>query len=103
MAKVHGISLCVDDSKVSPVKSAKNLGTWIDSNLNLKVNVNNMCKAAYHHLTNVRRIRKYLDEKASQTLIYALVIGGIGVSVKRGVGVRGRDRGRGRGTFLCIF
>ena len=68
LAKVDGISLCVGDSKVSPVKSAKNLGTWIDTNLNLKINVNNTCKAAYHHLTNVRRIRKYLDEKASQTL-----------------------------------
>ena len=77
LAKVDGISLCVGDSKVFPVKSTKNLGTWIDSNLNLKINVNNMCKAAYYHLTNVRRIRKYLDEKASQTLILALVIGRI--------------------------
>ena len=77
LAKVDGISLCVGDSKVSPVKSAKNLGTWIDSNLHFKVNVNNTCKAAYHHLTNVRRIRKYLYEKASQTLIHALVIGRI--------------------------
>ena len=46
-------------------------------NLNLKINVNNTCKAAHYHLTNVRRIRKYLDEKASQTLIHALVIGRI--------------------------
>ena len=44
LAKVDGISLCVGDSKVSPVKSAKNLGTWIDSNLNLKINVNNSAK-----------------------------------------------------------
>ena len=42
LAKVDGISLCVGDSEVSPVKSAKNLGTWIDSNLNLKINVNRM-------------------------------------------------------------
>ena len=77
LAKVDGISLSVGDSNVSPVKSAKNLGKWIDSNLNLKINVNNTCKAAYYHLTNVRRIRKYLDEKSSQTLIHALVIGRI--------------------------
>ena len=31
LAKVDGISLCVGDSNVSPVKSAKSLGTWIDS------------------------------------------------------------------------
>jgi len=74
LAKVDGISLCVGDSNVSPVKSVKNLGTWIDSNLNLKINVNNTCKAAYYHLTNVRRITKYLNEKSSRTLINALVI-----------------------------
>jgi len=74
LAKVDGISLCVGDSNVSPVKSVKNLGTWIDSNLNLKINVNNTCKAAYYHLTNVRRITKYLNEKSSRTLIHALVI-----------------------------
>ena len=60
LAKVDGISLCVGDSKVSPVKSAKNLGTWIDSNLNLKINVNNTCKAAYYHLTNVRRNLRFM-------------------------------------------
>ena len=60
LAKVDGISLCVGDSNVA----AKNLGTWIDSNLNLKINVNNTRKAAYYHLTNMRRIRKYLDEKS---------------------------------------
>ena len=70
LAKIDGISLCVGDSNVSAVKSTKNLGTWINSNLNLKIN-------AYYHLTNVRRIRKYLDEKSSQTLIHALVIGRI--------------------------
>ena len=77
LAKVDGISLCVGDPKVSPVKLAKNLDTWIGSNINLKINVNNTCKAANYHLTNVRRIRKYLDEKASQTLIHALVTGRI--------------------------
>ena len=76
LANVDGISLCVGDS-MAPVKSAKNLGTWIHSNLNLKINVNNTCNAAYHHLTNARRIRKYLDAKASKTLIHALVTGRI--------------------------
>ena len=77
LAKVDGISLCLGDSNVSPVKSAKNIGTWIDSNHNLTINANNTCKAASYHLTNVRRIRKYLDEKSSHTLIHALVIGRI--------------------------
>ena len=65
LAKVDGISLCVGDSNVSPVKSGKNLGTWIDSNLNLKINVNDTCKAVYYHLTNVQHIRKYTNTPTS--------------------------------------
>ena len=77
LSKVDVDSLCVGDSIVSQIKSAKNLGTWMDNSLNLKINVNNTCKAAYYHLTNVRRIRKYLDEKTTQTLVHALIIGRI--------------------------
>jgi hypothetical protein len=39
--------------------------------------INNTCKAAYYHLTNIRRIRKYLDENAARKLIHALIIGRI--------------------------
>ena len=39
-------SLCAGDSKATTIKSAKTLGTWMDNNLNFKINVNNMCKAA---------------------------------------------------------
>ena len=60
LSKVDVDSLCVGDSIVSPIKSAKKLGTWMNKNLNLKINVNNTCKAAYYHVTNVRRIRKYI-------------------------------------------
>ena len=32
-----------------------------ERNTSLQVNINNMCKAAYYYITNVRRIRKYLS------------------------------------------
>ena len=63
LSKVHVDSLAVGDAQVSPVRSVKNLGTWIDSNMSLQVNINNTCKAAYYYITNVRRIRKYLSNK----------------------------------------
>ena len=68
---------CSRDAQVSPVQSVKNLGTWIDSNMSLQVNINNTCKAAYYYITNVRRIRKYLSNQATQTLVHALIIGRI--------------------------
>ena len=77
LSKVHVDSLAVGDAQVSPVQSVKNLGTWIDSNMSLQVNINNTCKAAYYYITNVRRIRKYLSNQATQTLVHALIIGRI--------------------------
>ena len=77
LSKVHVDSLAVGDAHVSPVQSVKNLGTWIDSNMSLQVHVNNTCKAAYYYITNVRRIRKYLSNQATQTLVHALIIGRI--------------------------
>ena len=54
LSKVHVYSLAVGDAQVSPVQSVKNLGTWIDSNMSLQVNLNNTCNAAYYYITNVR-------------------------------------------------
>ena len=48
-----------------------------ERNTSLQVNINNMCKAAYYYITNVRRIRKYLSNQATQTLVHALIIGRI--------------------------
>ena len=54
LPKAHVDSLAVEDAQVLPVHSVKNLGTWIDSNMSLQVKINNTCKAAYYHITNVR-------------------------------------------------
>ena len=61
LSKVHVDSLAVGDAQVSPVQLVKNLGTWIDSNMSVQVNINNTCIAAYYYSTNVRRITKYLS------------------------------------------
>ena len=77
LSKVHVDSFAVGDAQVSLVQSVKNLGTSIDSNMSLQVNINNICKATYYYITNVRRIRKYLSNQATQTLCHALIIGRI--------------------------
>ena len=77
LSKVHVDSLAVGDAQVSPVQSVKNLGTYIDSNMSRQVNINNTCKAAYYYITNVRGIRNYLSNQATQTLVPALIIGRI--------------------------
>ena len=51
LSKVHIDSLVVGEANVSPVPTVNNLGTWIDSNMSLQVNINNTCRAAYYYIT----------------------------------------------------
>ena len=75
LCKVNIEHLTVSGTSVSPVNVAKNLGTWFDSNLNLREHINMTCRTAYFHLNNIRRIRKYLSDQSAQTLVHAFIIG----------------------------
>ena len=48
--KVNIEHLMVSGTSVSPVNVAKNLGTWFDSNLNLREHISMTCRTAYFHL-----------------------------------------------------
>lgn len=37
------------------------------------MHINKVCVAAYYHLHNIRRIRKYLSAEATEALIYAFI------------------------------
>ena len=50
LCKVNVDQLTVGDTSVAPVAVAKNLGTWLDSNLNLQAHINKTCRAAFYHL-----------------------------------------------------
>ena len=43
LCKVNVDQLTVGDTSVAPVAVAKNLGTWLDSNLNLQAHINRTC------------------------------------------------------------
>lgn len=45
--------------------------------MSMHAHINHTCKAAYYHLINVRRIRKYLSNEAIQSLVHTLIIGRI--------------------------
>ena len=76
-AKAQVVYLTVGDARVPFVSAVKHLGTWSDTNLSLQVHINDICKAEYYHLTNIRRIRKYLSTKATRKLVHALIRGRI--------------------------
>jgi len=67
----------VGDVSVAPVAVARNLGTWFDTNLRQVTHITNPCKAAFYHLHNIRRIRKFLTVEPTKVLVHAFVMGRI--------------------------
>ena len=47
----------------APASSVRNLDVWFKSELTMNTHVNKLCSAAYFHLCNVKRIRKYLAQE----------------------------------------
>ena len=52
-----------DDVTVTPVSVLRNLGVWFDSHMSYVTHINKTCKAAFFHLHNIRRIRKFLSNE----------------------------------------
>ena len=73
-AKVNIDGFSVGESIIAPVTSVRNLGSWFDQNLSMIPHINKICKAASFHIYNIRRIRKYLNNDATQTLVHSIVI-----------------------------
>ena len=63
----------IGNADILPVSHVKNLGCMFDSNMTMNRHVLMTCKAAFFHIHNIRRIRKYLDQKSLLTLIHAFI------------------------------
>lgn len=63
----------VGSANIASSSHAKNLGVWFDSNLSMSVHITKVCSAAFYHLYNIRRIRKYLTRECTETLIHAFI------------------------------
>ena len=77
LSKVDIEKLSVGDVSVAPVAVARNLGTWFDTNLSLVTHITKTCKAAFYHLHNIRRIRKFLTVESTKVLVHAFIMGRI--------------------------
>ena len=51
----------------------RNLGAWFDERFSMETHITKTCSAAFYHLHNIRRIRKYLSQDIAETLIHAFV------------------------------
>ena len=56
---------------VNPVLYVRNLGSWFGNKLTMATHVTKVCHAAFDHLHNIRRMKKYLSRESLLTLIHA--------------------------------
>ena len=73
LAKVTISSLRLGNSAITPVSSARNLGSWFDAKLTMATHITRTCNSASYYLYNLRRIRKYLSKENTKTLVHAFI------------------------------
>ena len=73
LAKVSINTLRVGAATITPVSSARNLGSWFDSKLTMEIHISKTCNSAFYYLYNLRRIRKYLSKDNTKTLVHAFI------------------------------
>ena len=65
--------MCVGDSSVECSTVVRNLGIFLDQELSMQSHITSVCRTAYFHLRNIARIRKYLSDTATQSLVHAFI------------------------------
>ena len=73
LAKVNIDSLRVGESSTAPTSKVKSLGCWFDGQLKMDTQINSICKTAFFHLYNIRRIKKFLNFECTKILVNAFV------------------------------
>ena len=58
---------------ISPTPAARDVGVLVDSHLTLSKYVNSVCKSAFFPISNICRIRKYLDRDNCERLVHAFI------------------------------
>ena len=68
----HGV-LVLGDAEILPSTAARNIGAYMDSELNMNTHINSVIKSCYFQLKHLAKIRKYLTIYATQKLIHAFI------------------------------
>lgn len=75
LSKVSIKSIKVGKADVTPVTTARNLGTWFDSQMNMSTHITKTFGSAFYYLYNLCHIRKYLSRKFTERLVHAFITG----------------------------
>eukprot|EP00057_Strongylocentrotus_purpuratus_P002063 XP_003723768.1 PREDICTED: RNA-directed DNA polymerase from mobile element jockey-like [Strongylocentrotus purpuratus] len=70
---ISGIVLTIGGTVIEPSTSIRSLGVEIDANLKLNRHVSSLSSSLHFHLSNIARIRPFLDQSACEHAVRALV------------------------------
>ncbi|XP_075036108.1 uncharacterized protein LOC142097822 [Mixophyes fleayi] len=68
------LSITVDNSSISPVPQLRCLGVILDSSLSFAPHIHSLAKSCHFKLRNIARIRPFLSQDATKSLVHSLII-----------------------------
>ena len=63
--------VCVGGETIQTSSSVRNLGVILDPSADTEDHIKKICKTCHFHLTNVSKIRTYLDRESTEAIIHA--------------------------------
>ncbi|XP_038591448.1 uncharacterized protein LOC119915779, partial [Micropterus salmoides] len=70
----HHLTIQLDSSSITPSRSVRNLGVTFDDQLTFTDHITKTARSCRFEMHNIRKIRPFLTEQATQLLVQALVI-----------------------------
>ena len=61
----------VGGETIQPSSSVRNVGVILDPSADMEDQIKKICKTCHFHLTNISKIRTYLDRESTETIIHA--------------------------------
>ena len=73
LSKVRMDSINVGLSEIKSASSLRDLGAWFDECMTMNKHVSKVCSKAFGALFKINKIRKFLTEETTKTLIHAFI------------------------------
>ena len=67
------LPVVVGNEMIMPTECARNIGVVFDHNLTMDEQITSVCKSAFFHISNIRKIRKYISKHAAEIIVHSLV------------------------------
>ena len=73
LSELPSMNLIVGHSTIECSTVVKNIGAYLDCNMNLARQLSSTCKSAWFHLHQISKIRRYLTTEQAKSVIHAYV------------------------------